>query len=121
MALVEGWWKKKAKKNKLKKDKPRYYILVSDHLDWYNKPVCQKKENLVCVLQLDSHFQGSDRTGSIPLDRLYIRISPDKNSLVVGDQGTNNEYTLTSDGHDNASMNVSISQCVGFFLFVAVV
>jgi hypothetical protein len=40
MALIEGWWKKKAKKHNLKKDKPRYYILVTDHLDWYNKPVC---------------------------------------------------------------------------------
>lgn len=40
MSLIEGWWKKKGK-NKLKKDKPKYFILGHEFLDWYNKPVCE--------------------------------------------------------------------------------
>jgi len=81
MALQEGWWKKKGK-NKLIKDKPKYYILLADHLDWYSKP-------------------GGDRTGSIPLDRLYIRISNDKKELIIGDQSNSKEMVLSTDQYDS--------------------
>jgi hypothetical protein len=80
MSLVEGWWKKKGKK-KLSKAKPRYFILGTEFFDWYTKP-------------------GAERTGSIGLDRLYIRVSADKKELIVGDSGNSKEMILTNDQHD---------------------
>jgi len=80
MSLIEGWWRKKGK-SKLKKDKPKYFILGKEFLDWYTKP-------------------GAERSGSIGLDRLYIRISADKKELLVGDTGNSKEMTLTNDQPD---------------------
>lgn len=44
--------------------------------------------------------KGSERVGSIGLDRLYIRISSDKKELIIGDSGNSKEMTLSNDQHD---------------------
>jgi len=81
MSLQEGWWKKKGK-HKVNREKARYFILFADCLNWYHKP-------------------GGERSGTIPLNHLYIRMSPDKKELVIGDQTSSKEMNLHTDSHEN--------------------
>jgi hypothetical protein len=47
----------------------------------------------------------------MPLDRMYIRLSPDKKDLIIGDQSKSKEYTLATDGHDAQSIFFTFFFC----------